>query len=53
MGHVHPITQTINEISDIFHSLGFSVAPDKNSPEVETEYYHFDNNLKPENDGKW
>ena len=42
MGHVHPITQTINEISDIFHSLGFSVAPDKNSPEVETEYYHFD-----------
>ena len=42
MGHVHPITETINEISDIFHSLGFSVAPDKNSPEVETEYYHFD-----------
>ena len=42
MGHVHPITETINEITDIFHSLGFSVAPDKNSPEVETEYYHFD-----------
>lgn len=41
-GHVHPITETINEITGIFHTLGFSVAPDKNSPEVETEYYHFD-----------
>lgn len=42
MGHVHPITQTINEITDIFHTLGFSVAPDKHSPEVETEYFNFD-----------
>ena len=42
VGHVHPITQTINEITDIFHSLGFSVAPDKHSPEVETEYFNFD-----------
>ena len=42
MGHVHPITQTINEITEIFHSLGFSVAPDKHSPEVETEYFNFD-----------
>ena len=42
MGHIHPITETINEITNIFHSLGFSVAPDENSPEVETEYYHFD-----------
>ena len=41
-GHVHPITATIDEIGDIFHTLGFSVAPDKNSPEVETENYHFD-----------
>ena len=41
-GHVHPITATIDEIVDIFHNLGFSVAPDKNSPEVETENYHFD-----------
>ena len=41
-GHVHPITATIDEIVDIFHTLGFSVAPDKNSPEVETENYHFD-----------
>ena len=42
MGHIHPITETINEITNIFHSLGFSVALDENSPEVETEYYHFD-----------
>ena len=42
MGRIHPITETINEITEIFHILGFSVAPDKNSPEVETEYYHFD-----------
>lgn len=42
MGKVHPITQTINEITEIFHTLGFTVASDKNSPEVETEYYHFD-----------
>ena len=41
-GHVHPITATFDEIVDIFHTLGFSVAPDKNSPEVETENYHFD-----------
>lgn len=41
-GHVHPITATIDEIVDIFYTLGFSVAPDKNSPEVETENYHFD-----------
>lgn len=41
-GHVHPITATIDEIVDIFHTLGFSIAPDKNSPEVETENYHFD-----------
>ena len=42
MGRIHPITETINEITEIFHTLCFSVAPDKNSPEVETEYYHFD-----------
>ena len=42
MGRIHPITKTINEITEIFHTLGFLVAPDKNSPEVETEYYHFD-----------
>ena len=41
-GHVHPLTSTTNEIVSIFQSLGFSVAPNENSPEVETEYFNFD-----------
>jgi len=41
-GKVHPITMTINEISSIFQSLGFSLIPSELSPEVETEYYNFD-----------
>lgn len=42
VGKVHPITSTINEITEIFQHLGFSIVADKNSPEVETEYYNFD-----------
>ena len=42
MGHVHPLTQTVNEITEIFQNLGFSVAKPKNSPEVELEKYNFD-----------
>ncbi|MCP5004432.1 MAG: phenylalanine--tRNA ligase subunit alpha [Planctomycetes bacterium] len=38
-GHTHPITQTINEIKDIFSKLGFAV---EYGPEVEQEYYNFD-----------
>ena len=41
-GHVHPLTSTTNEIVSIFQSLGFSVAPNECSPEVETEYFNFD-----------
>ena len=41
-GKVHPITSTTNEIVSIFQSLGFSVVENKNSPEVETEYFNFD-----------
>ncbi len=41
-GKVHPLTQTINEITEIFHGLGFSVMPSEYSPEVETEYINFD-----------
>lgn len=41
-GHVHPLTSTTNEIVSIFQSLGFSVAPNEESPEVETEYFNFD-----------
>lgn len=39
LGHIHPITQTMQEIIDIFINLGFSIA---HGPEVETEYYNFD-----------
>ena len=42
LGHVHPLTQTVNEIVDIFQNLGFSLAEPKNSPEVELEKYNFD-----------
>lgn len=39
LGRLHPITQVIEEIVDIFVGLGFSV---ELGPEIETEYYHFE-----------
>ncbi len=39
MGHLHPITQTLREISDIFVSMGFQVVE---GPEVERVYYNFE-----------
>ncbi len=39
MGHIHPITQTIQEICDIFNSMGFQTV---DGPEVELEYFNFD-----------
>ena len=41
-GKAHPLTTTTNEIVAIFQSLGFSVVPNFQSPEVETEFYNFD-----------
>src|SRR5574344_906532 len=41
-GKIHPLTETTNEIVSIFHSLGFSLVPTENAPEVETEYFNFD-----------
>jgi phenylalanyl-tRNA synthetase alpha chain len=38
-GHLHPITQTIEEICDIFVSMGFQVIE---GAEVETDYYNFE-----------
>jgi len=38
-GRAHPITKTLNEINDIFISLGFSVAE---GPEIESEFYNFE-----------
>ncbi|HRY62261.1 MAG TPA: phenylalanine--tRNA ligase subunit alpha [Candidatus Paceibacterota bacterium] len=37
-GHIHPITQTIVEIVEIFRGLGFVVA---DGPEIEKEFYNF------------
>lgn len=39
IGHIHPITQTMQEISNIFIKLGFEV---REGPEIESEYYNFD-----------
>ncbi|MDD4876120.1 MAG: phenylalanine--tRNA ligase subunit alpha, partial [Dehalococcoidales bacterium] len=38
-GRLHPITQTINEICQIFVSMGFSV---NEGPDVEWDYYNFE-----------
>jgi phenylalanyl-tRNA synthetase alpha chain len=38
-GRLHPITQTINEIHEIFVSMGFQVME---APEVEWDYYNFE-----------
>jgi phenylalanyl-tRNA synthetase alpha chain len=38
LGRLHPITQTIDEICNIFNRMGFSIVE---GPEVETEYNNF------------
>jgi len=39
LGHLHPITQTIEELKDIMGRLGFSVAE---GPEIEDQWHNFD-----------
>ena len=39
LGHLHPITQTIQELKDIFGRLGFRVAE---GPEIEDERHNFE-----------
>ncbi|MFC2022240.1 phenylalanine--tRNA ligase subunit alpha, partial [Chloroflexota bacterium] len=39
IGRLHPITQTLHEICDIFGSMGFQVVE---GPEVEWDYYNFE-----------
>jgi phenylalanyl-tRNA synthetase alpha chain len=39
VGRLHPITQTLHEICDIFASMGFQVVE---GPEVEWDYYNFE-----------
>jgi phenylalanyl-tRNA synthetase alpha chain len=38
LGHIHPITQTMEEIVDIFVGLGFTVAQ---GPDIEDDYHNF------------
>jgi phenylalanyl-tRNA synthetase alpha chain len=38
-GHLHPITQMLFEVEDIFTSMGFTIAA---GPEVELDYYNFE-----------
>lgn len=45
-GHIHPLTQMINNAVRIFSELGFEVAE---GPEIETEYYNFDSLNIPKN----
>jgi phenylalanyl-tRNA synthetase alpha chain len=39
MGHLHPLTQTVEELKDIMGRLGFTVAA---GPEVEDEWHNFE-----------
>lgn len=39
LGRLHPTTQTLDEICDIFSNMGFQVVE---GPEVEWEYYNFE-----------
>ena len=39
LGSIHPVTQVMREIEDIFLGLGFSI---ETGPEIETTYYNFD-----------
>ncbi|MDH3718570.1 MAG: phenylalanine--tRNA ligase subunit alpha [Planctomycetota bacterium] len=39
LGHVHPVSQTIEELKDIFARLGFNVAE---GPEIEDEWHNFE-----------
>jgi len=38
VGKLHPLTQTLNQIEDIFYGMGFEVAK---GPDVETDHYNF------------
>lgn len=39
IGHLHPMTQVLYEVVDIFKSIGFQTA---DGPEIETDYYNFE-----------
>jgi phenylalanyl-tRNA synthetase alpha chain len=39
IGHLHPLTITMNEVIDVFLKMGFSV---EYGPDVETDFYNFE-----------
>ena len=39
IGHLHPLTQVLAEVVDVFNSLGFQTA---DGPEIETDKYNFE-----------
>jgi len=39
VGHIHPLSQTQEEVERIFNQMGFAIA---DGPEVESEYYNFE-----------
>ena len=39
IGHLHPMTQVIYEVVDVFKGLGYQAA---DGPEIETDYYNFE-----------
>jgi len=39
VGRLHPITQMMKTIIDVFRSMGFSIA---SGPDIETDYYNFE-----------
>jgi len=45
-GKIHPVSQTIDEISSIFSEIGFSI---EEGPDVENEYYNFTALNTPDN----
>ena len=38
IGHLHPMTQVLSEVVDVFKGIGFQAA---DGPEIETDYYNF------------
>ncbi|MEK7186054.1 MAG: phenylalanine--tRNA ligase subunit alpha [Patescibacteria group bacterium] len=39
IGHLHPLTQVIYDVVDVFKSLGYQAT---DGPEIETDYYNFE-----------
>ena len=39
IGRLHPVTQIMNEVCQVFESMGFSIAE---GPDVETDHYNFE-----------